>query len=1490
MSTQKYPKHLRKRFVHTGGYALPAAVPSRMDFIDAAVNARVKQHMAAGLPLPVRINTMDVRDFGAHGCGAVVRGTLPGGRACVVVLHFEPWFDLFGRPGQTPADLQREAESREREYGAEKIKQKGRKVKPTSLSVGNTARVPHTLLPWRGAYFYPVPPASLRHYYKLKSDLVEAERSAALMRLATRENAGIRNQALKIFRRHALKGGEWHTLRNYRTDPPSCHECRRSLRQWMECACGSECEQCRRPKWRWANGECTCNAFDRQVHARYNFDRDALLIVADLYESGPRGPIDCMPGRAESNFSPRDDFQRAGDWDDDLALEKTPFFKMTFDLETRWHDGHNDGGAPSKDSDHSHIIIASVVLTTSASPRPLAVVAIVDEKVKPYAEFREAMVAGEYDGPIGYSAGVGADNSENPNFPGDPDGLANARREALSHMDAACPSGWVTIKTPYNKPKPLLQALAAVWRSFDADVLIGYNSQDYDEPFVCHKVRQHMRPEEQREFFNVLSHFQQAPTSAQDGARWIVRNNWFCRAIKVAGQSLNCAHFDCGSFISLDVMLQMTYREHPDGVPNPNNDNKPSRALDVMLQHYRLRGKVATDFTVMQKAWGARDAHRLSWDTWYCVYDSIGTAQLEHEGDTLGGRALFGSYGYCDLQQTLERADGMRIEGAFVAEAAARGYTMSYDTVTEKRKAVGAWVMTPRPGFVAVPLVSFDVNSQYPSEIMADNLSCENVTEDEEAAREASRRMGRPLRRIGANFIEVPDEDPRTHIDGWVVHHEGDGSRYAVIPHVMNFLKEERKQIRGKDLKEMKTALAVLRELDASEERRVEAIAHMCGRIKPTWRLLPLDLAGLDADARAAAFELYEHRLEEKVAAANKRQKAVKVTMNTGYGRILQREGASHDMNNPLMGGTITARSQQVIRLCVEVAQQYAVDVLGVAEEDKLTEEGLLHYYTDTDSLYLLTKCMIPPPLLEKLMNSVGHGPRREAMLEARAIIEPHCFEIQKRMNAALLEEFGPEMTIKYEGIHLESFFQRAKCYESLLVEVVEESPPLTITSMKEIHVTGHDVIKRTISEHMRRYCEWFFLQVFSPDRPRREDPDYYGLAMRVIEDFLGVRALDGGPGKELDPSLICETAVWRPGRCQANVKQYYDRMRARYEQMKVMGEDAPFPIALTAPPEAGSRFKYVMVGGEKNLFINGGRCTLSVGERMEPLDLFLYAREHPDIGLALELDVQYYSQRRLGSVLGPLLSFLPEFADFGAGAAALGQDAKAIQQRAKAATGWVAAQVRRICGIHDIRPVDAKREFKAMADSYKHYNQLAGGCDVAAQIYRSAETRTPDKFAAAMKLDDVAGHCEVVQDRARRDAAPLSTPAVRKELKRLGCTATDMFKSLGLHRRSRRGTAAGELLAEAALNEQSARVRFLRAAASYNEASRIIARRFVEDLQKKREGEDVRMEVDEEAAKLLAEYRDHRRSYVAAVQVGARLASLFEKLHGMQRADKGFA
>jgi len=1436
-----------------GGRAAPANVPRRTDFIDRAVDAEVSLRIAEGRAIPIMITGVAARDFG-QSAGLMITGVLPGGRQAVAAMRYYPWFDVVAAGGQTHEELEAQIRAKELEFGAgADVVSRG----AAKLSAGLETVVRHRALPWKGGMFHDKPPAVIRFFYRTVAAYDCACRSANIYDLHTRWDAKRSGEDVKMMRYLGLKSGTWFDLKECAGDPPVCGSCRKHYAKWADCECGKEgCDKCGRSLFSWSRASCGCSEFRRAVFSQFDHGRGTALLMGDLLPGPAAGGADAMAVRAAARVGEHD---ASNGWADQDALDGTPLFEVTYDIETCWRPGHNNGGPPPPGHPETHMILAAFTLSRSDRAEALATVVVADTAVPGRSRLMAGIARGDYDNEVAYS------------FETEPARGSEFRDALKAEAEKACPSGWAVVQTRYNNQAMFAQAMAAVVRAFNPDVLMGYNSHNYDEPFwKCEAARAMTGDEEaERLFFNTLTHFR----VGKDPFKW----NWRSGDVKISEAGEKRQRFDGASFVSVDVMMQIK-RIYREGVPDASRGGKPSFTLDAMLRHHDLRTKLASDFVEMDRAWLARDRKRLGWDALYCVFDAVGTMMLAHEAGVVASRVALGTYGYCTLEHSFERGDGMRIEGAFINEAAGRGYLVTNAKADSKDPQIsGAWVMAPWPGPKQDVLVSFDVNSQYPSVAMALNLSPESVTDSEELARAAGRRLGRPVREIHATFAH--DEAPP--IRGWVVGHGGAERDYATIPHVFAFLMRERNVMKAV-AKEIEKAMKALLSQNAAPPSQNAALTALCEKIGPEWGLKPCPVQPPEFYAEMCG------RLERKLAVAKKREKAVKVNMNTGYGRIAQRIGALLDILSPLLAGAITYYSREVIRIAVRVAAEFR-PVAGVA---------LTHEYTDTDSLYVNATALLPPDLREAFMHAVGED-RRQAILAARKFLEPHMFELQRRMNDALAAEIGREVSLKYEGMHMKSWMQKCKYYVSLLLKTEKEDPdpPLTVTAetvMRDLNICGVDIVKRTCSPLIKNYIVHMIVRVFDLHRPWPLDDEFREMARAIVDDFTGARSLDGGPGKELDPAALADSGVWRADRHTPAMACFAERMAARFAEYSDM-KDPPLPPGLFAPPQNGVRFRYVVVGHENELAVNGRRIKRSVGERMEYLEAYQWTLAHPERGVAMSLDYAHYADKGLATRLGAMIAFLPEFFTPDLQKRWLeGGDARndAIAESGRNAARWVTERVNATKGPNAQNPTAAKRRFRECIEEYYALDREFPSFRVGGRLAVAAGATGAEFSRAVGSGDDTTAWLQSIDEQARRMPLPSAADAARwarTAARQRGLPPPDMARlsvELGLNTRRPARTSAGRLLLDAlsrreyALREEAVAARRDAVAASAAIADEFLARM--------KSDSGATMKVDAAARGRLREAERAAREYVAAVRARTAVARTFEHYRAAHRSAVG--
>jgi hypothetical protein len=1292
--------------------------------------------------------------------------------------------------------------------------------------------------------------------------------------------------------------GEWLTVHSYEAEPASCRDCKRHFKAWQHCkACGGaaegeRCEKCDKARFFWAGVACACDGPARAAkYAWRDFDahRGAWHVTTRLLSRRPR-PYE--GARAARNYGlPEVRAFAPADWPrlDGDARDGTPKFDLVYDIETYAPQDVMDAtGKPPQGSDpRARLISCSMLLYRRGARAPLLAVALSDSLVRPHPKFVAGLAAdaegGDADAaatlervraafPRGWVTVVarrGRDESMLRAFAQvframDPDTILDfnghgydmpfIKEKAAALFDPEELGAFFSAQNAFEVPRIRAERKwdwQRVWGTFEAKVGANSDVQNHRLLFDgCVAVDAMMQlkrdypegvadPERPGSMCNrldaYLREFKLSPKVELPGgfrAMWrgwerrdkpvLTHALWYCMwdSAGTYGLFRETGILDRREAFALEGLCSLEAAFHQgDGM----------RVEGGIFAEAMRRGLLFSYDSVSSRAPKIRGAWvkppRPGWAVGSRYWPS---AAAEDDAADLA------SDDSDDDSASDDDADGAGPLGGALRGALRAGAATNAATVAARRQARQRDLALAPDGADGYPLADYDFASQYPNAMATRNLSYETVTEDENLARTAARRLGCGLRVIDCQF----KDDARPMVPVWSLYHDDNLEQLGVLPKVVLRWLDRRAQIKSVDLKGIKKARGAQKVGDAAAVRK--ALTPVADR----WDVVPADLS--DADLLSVAFA---DKLARKQTACTRAEKALKVLANTSYGKTAQREHSR--LPALLIGGGITATARESIRICAEMAHEdmttpgeYYPQLLAYyaaeAARDRRSVEDMLaplrafaaenpevgawlaraarggawaepentHDYTDTDSVYIGTRRAGVSAIVRALVGLEGAALAR-GLTALRDYAYPYAEGLGDQMNERLAVHYGNRyMRVKLEGLHMRRLFIRAKCYFSLKIGPPAEMPSpeweipadVTYAKFKDIvNICGHAMRKRNTSPLVVRYCIWFVREVFAL-RAFGTAPDFRALARRVVRDFTGAEPLyEGAPrvghldfverakyGRKRNPDAGAPGA--HPFRAtNPTVECYVAGLRAEAAAAVARGA-APPPWA--AEPTVGERFRFLVCGQERLVQLVGSARggvrvrKLKVGERMIGLEHYEASQRDDPPGARLTLDWVYYAERHIAAAVAEMISHLPAY-DGATAPLPEHPDDEAIaeftRKRVNAAKKDVRADALAALGVTETNHHAAARALKAVAAA----RSRAIGPALAAALAVPSSDRA-DAICAAVERR--------AEEGKRAAAAQYSATKVGRVVRGAGVSAVRAARALGVAewRKARQaGTAA---------------------------------------------------------------------------------------------------
>ena len=950
-------------------------------------------------------------------------------------------------------------------------------------------------------------------------------------------------------------------------------------------------------------------------------------------------------------------------------------------------------------------------------------------------------------------------------------------RVCLVTVDSAPDPRWTTVVC--RDSRAMLLAFARCWRSLAPDIVIGFNDSDYDWPFIFAAAERFgvfgemcaLMTAENRKFEDAdKTKWCKAENSVKLGND----QNIVCRHISVAGAVAIDVRVCFKKLFPADAAPKAGSLKHYLGVCGlPGKADMP---IARMWQYFVAARDAAGDAANKTAA----IAEKMREVAHYCVVDAVRCQALLVRRRVIAEYREVGTLAYVSLFDCHYRAGGVKVCNLLGAYAAKRNMLVSVAVRDSEKTGQypGAYVFPPEKGLVPDPrriaaferaaregtveeiaaalaalapdrpVTGLDFSSLYPSLIMAYNFSPEMILLTPAEA-EAARAAGRKLYEISFVFGGQP-------VVGWSVRHEGDPARTGLYPKVLKDLFDKRAamkaamKIHGEFLelvgvlndragRDQVPLAEAARRVSADAAGEVAASAAACAPGAPP----PVPAPGATVEEELAEMRRAGKRASAKIeaiaklfaggdfdavvaaetaratfewAAANTKQGALKVYMNTFYGEAGNNKSPFFLLQ--LAGGVTSAGQENLRRVA-----------------DFVRSQGFRIKYGDTDSVYIQAPSHYFAACDADYADRLRSQPNasREDWYAAQVRVTMRAVgKLRDLVNAHLRENNGtPYLSMAYEEVLFPVDFDARKKYYGIGHEHDVNFRP------KKLFIRGIDVVKRGQSQHsveIGHRIMWRSVRVDNAQTVRE-----------IVEEVLVDSVVRADQWKFDD---FVKTDAWKPHRNNIPVHRFISRMRARLatEQAAAARGDPRARPALYELPEPGERFSYVIVRTDTTFDICGRRVDTKKGDRME------FARAARE--LALPIDVAFYM---ISYIVGLCARFITDDPEFAAPAGSADPD-KHSQNAARRA---LVTLVRKHSGDDpdELRRRGAayRRAFRDAA-SISYGNLVAAGGDLAASLLQGPLVNFEvlrGNVAAVGALPD-ASASDASADDALPDGAPL--------------------------------------------------------------------------------------------------------------------------------------
>jgi len=407
------------------------------------------------------------------------------------------------------------------------------------------------------------------------------------------------------------------------------------------------------------------------------------------------------------------------------------------------------------------------------------------------------------------------------------------------------------------------------------DILSGWNSEFFDIPYLINRINKVVGEEAAAQLSPVSTVYSREMVSqfGKYNVRWHIKG-------------MSCVDY-------LDV-----YKKFSLGL-------RESYKLDSIAEHELGEKKVD---------YGSTNLASLSVDNWdlfvdYNIQDVRLLVKMEQKLQYLELLRMLAYTGCTQFENAMGTLNV--ITGASVIQARKVGRIVpTFIKKNDGKKYEGAYVGEPVRGFQD-QIVSFDLNSLYPSIMISLNLSPETkmgrfeMTSDDKVIVQKIKGTSNTLTKD--NFIKVVRDQDLAITRAKVLFSQ---SRKGIYPSIVDDFYKERVKVK----KKMSTLQRKLSKLDKSKTDEVKL-------------------------------------LEDEISRLNTKQFTIKIFINTVYGYF----GNKHaPMGDPDISRSITLTGQAIIKESNRILTEYVKSKCNLTDED--LERSPVVIYNDTDSVYITIK------------------------------------------------------------------------------------------------------------------------------------------------------------------------------------------------------------------------------------------------------------------------------------------------------------------------------------------------------------------------------------------------------------------------------------------------------------------------------------------------------------------------------------------------------
>ncbi|QJX73088.1 DNA polymerase beta [Faustovirus] len=698
----------------------------------------------------------------------------------------------------------------------------------------------------------------------------------------------------------------------------------------------------------------------------------------------------------------------------------------------------------------------------------------------------------------------------------------------------------------------------------------------------------------------------------------------------------------------------------------------------------------------------------------YCKIDSHRTQQLIYKRGIYIDKCELANLSFVQLYDAFYRADGMKVRNIIGRYAPKFNimFSNARKNIEQKMKQhyPGAWVFPPKYGYYKHrPITGEDFSSLYPSIIMCYNFSPDRVVTNPAKA-EALIAQGYKLHPVGPITVERGEKKGQagntfSTVSGWMVAH---GNIYdpKVDTQVVNEFEKEityKVQVNDSDNNDANNGVqtykfvqpiraewtapledtpdAIKTEVEAARAAGAKVVREVKYLPKPSRAPLVNEKMGifgyvlkklfdkrvpikkefvklceiLEIMKKQGVTELvytdgrtyHRHEVEFDAAKLDAVQKALKVLSNTFYGESGNFRSAIYAL---IVAAGITAQGQLEIKFV----------------SDGVIVNGFKLYYGDTDSMYIsapeaifeLIDAWFKMKTEEARLVSVDDPVAGEALLRkyreeyytqmvqlTMTRMKTLCEEISDRLAARTGTRY---LNMAYEEVgYPTAWCGKKKYFMTAHIKTINFDPD-------EYFLRGVEIVKQGVNAITKQLGNEFIKEAMDI----HSDREPIDIAKDKLVKFFT---------NEWSIEMFAQTATYKPAKDNKSVKRFHERMTAIFNTFAI---DDP-ARELYRPPDAGDKFKYVIVKRPEKINQKGNKEKMTKGDFMEYLDVYMasQAHEHP-----LELDLEWYFER---SFITSFARFICYYKDFAHPDIATGEVDPDLDDthRIEKATEWLIAQ-----------------------------------------------------------------------------------------------------------------------------------------------------------------------------------------------------------------------